>query len=97
MKRFAILLALLALVAAACGGDTTVTTQGPGTTADAGVGDDVVAGGTVIVGLFQEPDNLNPMFAVQTASRLVRDMTLEGLLAADPDGNYVPVLAKEVA
>ena len=107
MRRFAILLALLALVVAACGG-TTETTEGPGTTADQGTaateapaddGDDAAAaddGGQVVVGLFQEPDNLNPMFAVQTASRIVRDMTLEGLLDADPDGNYVPVLVKEV-
>lgn len=54
------------------------------------------AGGLVTVGLYQEPDNLNPYLAVQTASQLVRRVTLEGLLNADPDGNYVPALAQDV-
>lgn len=107
MRRFAILVALLALVVAACAGDPSGTTEATGTTVEQDPGteqppaeDDpdppAATGGTVTIGLFQEPDNLNPMFAVQTASRVVRDMTLEGLLDADPDGNYVPVLAEEV-
>ena len=54
------------------------------------------AGGTVSVSLFQEPDNLNPYLAVQTASRIVRQLTLEGLVAVDPEGNYIPELAEEV-
>ncbi len=103
MKRMAILFAVLALVAAACGGgsggDTTTTTAAP---ADTGGGTATTssaapapedAGGILTVGLFQEPDNLNPFLAVQTASRIVRDLVLEGLVDADPDGNFIPELS----
>jgi len=44
--------------------------------------------------LFQEPDNLNPYLAVQTASRIIRDLVVEGLVGADPDGNYISELAE---
>jgi peptide/nickel transport system substrate-binding protein len=98
---------VLALVAAACGGGTTATTEGdagggPAPTAqppadDAPADEEPAAeGGILTIGLYQEPDNLNPYLAVQTASRLVRELTLEGLLAADPDGNFIPELAAEV-
>jgi len=98
MKRLAILLVVLAMTAAACstsGDDTTTTTA-----ADSGAVDETTttaaptttttvppteedAGGVVTIGLFQEPDNLNPFLAV-----------LEGLVTADPDGNYVSQLAE---
>lgn len=87
-------LVTLSLVLSACG-----TGQSPSPGASAGGESPVesaAAGGTVTIGLFQEPDNLNPYTAVQTASRIVRQMTLEGLVAADPDGNYIPELAAEV-
>ncbi len=110
MKRMAILLVVLALVAAACasgtGGDDTQTTTtaapsggggestttAPPTTTVPPTAED--AGGILTIGLFQEPDNLNPYLAVQTASQLVRELVLEGLVDADPDGNYVPQLAE---
>ncbi|GMR02452.1 MAG: peptide ABC transporter substrate-binding protein [Acidimicrobiia bacterium] len=110
MKRMAILLVVLALVAAACasgtGGDDTQTTT---TAAPSGGGGDSTttapptttvpptaedAGGILTIGLFQEPDNLNPYLAVQTASQLVRELVLEGLVDADPEGNYIPQLAE---
>jgi peptide/nickel transport system substrate-binding protein len=100
MKRLAIVFAALAIVAAACGStggdDTTTTAAPPGdagntTTTQPAPGE---PGGTLTVGLFQEPDNLSPLFAVQTASRIVRDLVLEGLVDADPDGNYVPELSE---
>ncbi len=72
------------------GGDTTTTA--PTTTTIPPTAED--AGGTLTIGLFQEPDNLNPFLAVQTASRIVRDLVLEGLVDADPDGNYIPDLAE---
>lgn len=53
-------------------------------------------GGVLTVGLYQEPDNLNPYLAVQTASRLVRELTIEGLVDAGPGDEYVPGLAAEV-
>ena len=53
-------------------------------------------GGVLTIGLYQEPDNLNPYLAVQTASRLVRELTIEGLVDAGPGDEYVPGLAAEV-
>lgn len=109
-RRVALVLGAFALVAAACGSDdtsadegaassTTVapeqteTTSTPATTTTVPpTADD--AGGTVTIGLFQEPDNLNPYLAVQTASVLVRDLVVEGLVDVDPDGNFVPRLAE---
>ena len=111
MKKTRIaLVAAIAMVVAACGGggepvagEGSETTAPPGTTAppaDAGaetpLADDQPEGGVLTIGLYQEPDNLNPFLAVQTASRLVRELTIEGLLDADPDGNFVPQLAAEV-
>lgn len=106
MKRFISSVAALGLVLAACGGQGQEQSAAP---TDDGAGASEAAasqpaqsegagatGGTVTVGLFQEPDNLNPYLAVQTASRLVRELTLEGLVSADPEGNYVPELAAEV-
>jgi len=110
MKRMAILLVVLALVAAACasgtgGGDTqaptttaapsggggdTSSTAPPATTAPPAEGPSSI----LTIGLFQEPDNLNPYLAVQTASQLVRELVLEGLVDADPEGNYIPQLAE---
>lgn len=89
----------LAVIAAGCsaapnpGASSTPRGSGPATTS---APPSQAAGGTLTVGLYQEPDNLNPYTAVQTASRLVRRLALEGLLDADPQGNYVPVLADAV-
>ncbi|MFV2000192.1 MAG: peptide ABC transporter substrate-binding protein [Acidimicrobiia bacterium] len=109
MKRLAILLVVLAMTAAACstsGDDTTTTTAAPSgavdetTTTAAPTTTTTIpptaedAGGVLTIGLFQEPDNLNPYLAVQTASRIVRDLVIEGLVGADPDGNYISELAE---
>lgn len=100
MRRLLILGIGVALVVTACAGATTSSppqasasgaSAEPSPSASAGA-----AGGIVTVGLYQEPDNLNPYLAVQTASRLVRQVALEGLLKADPSGSYVPGLAEEV-
>lgn len=104
MKRRSLtLLAAIAVIASACSSATTETTEQPTSTVDVTgsteppeVTAEPGQGGQVTIGLFQEPDNLSPLFAVQTASRVVRDLTLEGLLDADPNGNYIPVLAQEV-
>lgn len=80
-----------AITLAACsGGDT----DGPGAGA-AGSGEPR-SGGVLTIGLYQEPDNLNPFLAVQTASRLVRELAIEGLVDAGPGDEYVPALAEEV-
>ena len=96
MKRTIAFTAGMAVVLAACGGQGT-STASPGETGEASEPPATGAtGGTVTVGLFQEPDNLNPYLAVQTASRLVRELTLDGLVGADAEGNYTPELAAEV-
>lgn len=53
-------------------------------------------GGQVIYALYQEPQILNPFIATQTASGEVNSMIVEGLLGVNPDGQFYPVLAKEV-
>lgn len=57
---------------------------------------EAVRGGTLTIGLYQEPDNLNPFLAVQTASRLVRELVLEGLVDSGPGNSYRPQLATVV-
>ncbi len=74
--------------------DPTTAPEEGGDEGDAADEGDAGSGGTLTVGLFQEPDNLNPFLAVQTASRIVRDLVLEGLVDADPDGNYISELAE---
>ena len=78
-----------ALVLSACAGDPEGTGGGQ---ADGRP----KKGGVLTIGLYQEPDNLNPYLAVQTASRLVRELTIEGLVDAGPGDEYVPALAAEV-
>lgn len=89
-RAFAPSVVTLAVVLSACSADTT-DQRGGG--ADTG---DPTAGGVLTIGLYQEPDNLNPYLAVQTASRLVRELTIEGLVDAGPGDEYVPGLVEEV-
>src|SRR2546422_11470680 len=53
-------------------------------------------GGVLTFALYQEPETLNPYIATQTASFEVNVFTIEGLLGVGPDGEYFPLLAKEV-
>lgn len=53
-------------------------------------------GGQVIYALYQEPQILNPFIATQTAANEAATPVVEGLLGVDPEGNFYPVLAKEV-
>ncbi|MBI2776696.1 MAG: peptide ABC transporter substrate-binding protein [Chloroflexi bacterium] len=100
MRRLIALLTSLVLVLAACGSaaPTTPPESSPPATSGAPAASATTgaAGGIVTVGLAEEPANLNPYLAIQTASRLVRELTLEGLLNASPEGNYIPQLAAEV-
>jgi peptide/nickel transport system substrate-binding protein len=100
MRKIVLGVALLAVVAGACTPASSSPSASPGgggsVAPPTGSAPPAAAGGQVTIGLYQEPDNLNPYLAVQTASRLVRRLALEGLLDADPAGNYTPVLAQEV-
>ena len=55
-----------------------------------------VKGGTMTVAVWQEPNTLYPYYATQTVSQLVYEIALEGLVQVTPEGNYQPVLAREV-
>ena len=50
----------------------------------------------VIIGMYQEPQILNPEIATQTASGEAYAPIIEGLVGFTPDGEYFPVLAKEL-
>ena len=49
-----------------------------------------------IFALYQEPQILNPFIATQTASGEVNAAIIEGLIHVDNNGQYFPVLAKEI-
>lgn len=53
-------------------------------------------GPSITAALWQEPENLNPYLAIQTVSRIVRKRILEGLYRVNPQGEFVPVLAKSI-
>ncbi len=54
-----------------------------------------VKGGTLTLAIWQEPNTLHPFYGTQTVAQVVWEVAVEGLVRPDPDGNYVPVLAKE--
>jgi peptide/nickel transport system substrate-binding protein len=56
----------------------------------------ITRGGTLTLAIWQEPNTLNAYYATQTVASLVYRVAVEGLIRVDPDGNYVPWLAKEV-
>src|SRR5688572_3823143 len=51
-------------------------------------------GGTVRVGLSQEPTVLNGLLGTQTVTGIISQLILEGLTMVDPEGRYVPQLAE---
>jgi len=92
--KIAIALSVAAVAAVAAGAARSAPAEQSGATAPQR--NEAVRGGTLTVGLYQEPDNLNPFLAVQTASRLVRELTLEGLVDSGPGNSYRPQLASVV-
>ncbi len=56
----------------------------------------VSRGGTLTLAIWQEPNTLNYFYATQTVAGLVLEVAVQGLTGTDPDGNYIPVLAKDV-
>ena len=53
-------------------------------------------GGTVRVGLSQEPTVLNGLLGTQTVTGIISQLVLEGLSNVDPQGRYVPQLAESI-
>ena len=78
-----------ALLVGACAGSTTPS---PSSAASAGP----VRGGTFILALWQEPVTLAPHYRNQTAANVAARVVTEGLSRTDTDGNYLPVLAKQI-
>jgi peptide/nickel transport system substrate-binding protein len=74
---------LAALVLAACGGTASPSPQ-------------ATKGGTLTFAMWQEPNTLHYYYATQTIAGLVLEVAVEGLARTDPDGNYIPQLAREV-
>ncbi len=92
MRGLSIVLAAIGLVAAACG----PTTGGPTTTGQATASAGPVRGGTFILALWQEPVTLAPHYRNQTAANVAARVVTEGLSRTDTDGNYLPVLTKQI-
>ena len=56
-----------------------------------------VNGGTLKMAIWQEPNNLlYPFYSSQTVAWVTSEVAIEGLVRPDPDGSYVPTLAREV-
>jgi len=55
-----------------------------------------VQGGTLTFAIWQEPETLNWYYTSQTVAEAVLQVAVEGLVRPDAEGNYVPVLAKEL-
>lgn len=53
-------------------------------------------GGAVTVGLFQEPTTVNNYFSTKSVDGYVANLVVEALLAVDPAGERLPVLAAAV-
>jgi peptide/nickel transport system substrate-binding protein len=73
----------------------TSTTPAPTAPARADLGSPR-SGGTAIVAAYQEPNTLNRLLGTQTITTVVAETMVEGLVAPDPQGNYVPALAREI-
>lgn len=104
------LLAVLAMVVAACGpsegadtsapDDGAATTEAPDTTAapdtTEAVGGEAGAGGNLLLLQWQAPSQANAYLSTGTKDLLASSLVLEPLAEYDPEGNVVAALAAEV-
>lgn len=103
-SRLAALLLPLALIAAACGGsdsDSSNETTAPdasGSTADSVASSDPAPseGGSIVIALGSEPTSLDPYLVDDGGERAINDNVYETLLARAPDGELIPGLAAEL-
>lgn len=92
--KLVLMVVVLALVAAACGGDGTSDTTEAGTTATtqpAGT----ATGGTVRIGWGGAPADLNPGNGVLAEDYTLYELVYDTPIAVDLDGNYIPELATD--
>lgn len=94
-QRLLAVLATLLITAMACA-PTGGTAPAPGSTGTTPAAEGPTRGGTLVLAIWQEPNTMSPLHGTQTVIGVATLPVLEGLLAADPDGNYVPKLASEV-
>lgn len=88
-RRAGAALFALVIAVAAC-------TPAPTGTASSGPSAAPVRGGTLVFAIWQEPTTLAPIYANQTVAGVVSNVTVEGLLGTDTNGNFYPGLAKAV-
>jgi peptide/nickel transport system substrate-binding protein len=89
-----LLLAVLALVAAACG-DSTTDTTGAGDTTTATSPGGTTTGGTVRIGWGGAPADLNPGNGVLAEDYTLYELVYDTPIAIDLEGNYIPELATD--
>lgn len=96
MKRMFTLCIAFLIVVAACA--PTRSAGGPGVTTatPSPKVDKPTRGGTLVFAMWQEPTTLAPMYINQTIGALVAQVAVEPLAETDNDGNYVPVLARQI-
>jgi peptide/nickel transport system substrate-binding protein len=103
--RFLALLAVLAMVVAACGDsagdpdegtDATTTTAGSTEPTDAPTGGNAGEDGELLLLEWQAPTHLNPYIGTGTKDIQASSLVLEPLLEYDIDGSLVPALVTEV-
>ena len=104
LRKYLVVFAVLALVAAACGdssGDTTTTTAGDSTgtttaTTAPPAGSTAGEGGTITLLQWQAATALNPYLSGGTKELLASSLILEPLAEFTPSGELVPKLAAEI-
>jgi len=99
LRRSLVVLGAISLVLGACTPPAGPTGASPAATAAPATAAATAAptkGGTFIFAMWQEPTTLAPQYANQTIAGLVGQVVWEGLAMTDPDGDYVPQLAKSV-
>jgi len=95
---FALLFVLVAaVVAAGCiGGETTTqtTTTPPSSETSMATQTGVPEGGALVIGIRDEPDNLNPWKTTRATSDMIMQFVLDSLVAIDKNLKPVPLLAE---
>lgn len=95
LKKSLLMLITLTLTVAlcACAGDK--NNDNEGTSSDVTSQAEPVYGGSVVVGVQQEFDSLDPHLATAAGTKEVLFNIFEGLVKADADGNVVPAVASK--
>ncbi|MDE3111865.1 MAG: peptide ABC transporter substrate-binding protein [Chloroflexota bacterium] len=96
VRGLAAIVAALTIVGTACGAPSTPSGASGAAASAATPAGGPIKGGTLVMAIWQEPANLMPHYANQTVQSVVLDAIVEGLVKTAANGDYVPVLAKEL-